>query len=164
MTFSQESSAYGTYHSIYDSFYYHSKLLNPSFEVCKSISSITGLVLLRLANDYILPFKTYEQYELLRRYFDQIYEKEEYKRFYNGLGEGFKMIVDEKLRIMNKTINEFEKTAISIGKEINNIKMNMNHFESKIRVLNDKLMMFERGFTRKEGIKNRSWYKHMVNF
>lgn len=34
----------------------------------------------------------------------------------------------------------------------------------EVRELNDRLMMAERAFTDSEGLKGRSWYKHLVGF
>lgn len=34
----------------------------------------------------------------------------------------------------------------------------------KAREVNDRLMMAERAFTDREGLKGRSWYKHLVCF
>lgn len=36
--------------------------------------------------------------------------------------------------------------------------------QSKVRELNDRLMMAERALTDRDGLLERSWYKHLVSF
>jgi len=96
---------YGTYHSIYDSIRYVSKIIDDGFAVCKSSSSIIGLVALRLSNDELLPFNIIEQTKVLRASFDNINSSQTFNNYVANLP------INET-ELFNSSMNDVKKKVL----------------------------------------------------
>lgn len=153
--------SYGAYHSIYDSYKYVSEIIDKDMQVCQSLSHILGLVLIRLSNDAVLPFKTQEQGTTMIEYYKELFYTKDYLEFTASLNEDQRRVFSTSLNQLNQTILNFEKISIDFDKKFNNLPTTKD-LPLKLRTFNDKAMLFERGFTRKEGIKSRPWYKHVI--
>ncbi|KAG6431736.1 hypothetical protein SASPL_109819 [Salvia splendens] len=142
---------YPVYHSRYDDFVWMSKFGDPMFRRHAAVASIWGLVALRLADDVILPFN----------YISYAHELQVSAEELKG------QVLHRSLTIvpMIKSINEFKKAAIQINDEKKALEgswTTMWKDGQKVREVNDRLMMAERAFTDREGLKGGSWYKHLI--
>ncbi|KAG6428640.1 hypothetical protein SASPL_112893 [Salvia splendens] len=141
---------YPVYHSMYGDFVWMSKFGDPMFRRHAAVASIWGLVVLRLADDVILPFNYFSYAHEL-----QIAEELKGQVLHKGL-----TVVP-----MIKSIDEFKKAAIQINDEIKALEgswTSMWKDGQKVREVKERLMMAERAFTDREGLKGRSWYKHLI--
>ncbi|KAL1547696.1 Lysosome-associated membrane glycoprotein 1 [Salvia divinorum] len=142
---------YPVYHSMYDDFVWMSKFGDPMFRRHAAVASIWGSVALRLADGVILPFN----------YTSYAHELQKSAEELKG------QVLHKSLTLvpMFKSINEFKKAAAHINDEIKALEgswTTMWKDGQKVREVNDRLMMAERAFTDREGLKERSWYKHLI--
>ncbi|KAJ0031470.1 hypothetical protein Pint_13293 [Pistacia integerrima] len=142
------------YHSMYDDFVWMEKFGDLLFQRHVAVASVWGLVALRLADEEFLPFN--------------------YLSYACELQKSAKDLEDEvsgkgiSLNPLFKSIEELTKAATKINNEkqaINKAKgwasiWKKDH--SKVRELNDRLMMAERAFTDRDGLFGRTWYKHLI--
>ncbi|KVI09465.1 probable glutamate carboxypeptidase AMP1 [Cynara cardunculus var. scolymus] len=139
------------YHTAFDSYDWMVKYGDPFFHRHVAVASVWGLLGLRLADDPIIPFN-YLSYALqLQNHTDSLYK----------LLEGD----DVSLHPITSTIQELEDAAKQVEDEIK--KMREEESEGRVsvmkrRILNDRLMLAERGFLDSDGIKGRQWFKHLV--
>lgn len=153
--------SYGAYHSIYDNYNYVTRVMDPEMRVCQSLAGILGLVAIRLASDPVLPFVAKEQTNTLRKYISDLPNLSDYTKFRASLNPEDLVTFNTMIAQINTTINQFDLVATSFDKNMTLIKQNRD-FKTNLRAYNDKAMNFERGFTRKEGIRGRPWYKHVI--
>ncbi|KAF8080763.1 hypothetical protein N665_0923s0003 [Sinapis alba] len=134
---------YPVYHSMYDDFTWMEKFGDPMFQRHVAMASVLGLVALRLADDEILPFN-YVSYasELMKSAEDLEKQK---------LGHSI------DISPLIKSIQDLSTAGQRIHIEKEGIKGAL-----KVRELNDRLMMAERALTDRDGLSERTWYKHMV--
>ncbi|KAJ3704062.1 hypothetical protein LUZ61_007767 [Rhynchospora tenuis] len=116
-------------------------------------ASIWGLVALRLADDEILPF--------------------DYISYASELKTSAKSIEEEaagcpvSFSPLYKSIEDLKTAAVNVNKEKKALEdkfwgLSLRKDKSKLRELNDRLMMAERAFTDREGLSGREWYKHLI--
>ncbi|RDX96874.1 putative glutamate carboxypeptidase AMP1, partial [Mucuna pruriens] len=103
---------YPVYHTAFDSYDWMTMSADPFFHRHVAVAGIWGLLALRLADDFIIPFNYLS-------YADQL----------------------QKLRLQ-ETSDRF--------------------VFMKMRALNDRLMLAEKGFLDVDGLRGRQWFKHLV--
>ncbi|KAJ1688094.1 hypothetical protein LUZ63_019484 [Rhynchospora breviuscula] len=146
-------TGYPVYHSIFDDYSWMQKFGDPMFQRHVAAASIWGLVALRLADDEILPF--------------------DYVSYASELKRGVKTIEEAaagspvSLSPLYKSIEEFNAAATKIndekkvlGKKFWGIPLRKD--QSKLRELNDRLIMAERAFIDGQGLSGREWHKHLI--
>ncbi|KAL3532543.1 hypothetical protein ACH5RR_006064 [Cinchona calisaya] len=145
---------YPVYHSRYDDFIWMKKFGDPMFQRHVAVSSILGFVALQLADEEFLPFNYLSYANELQR-----------------SAEDLKIELSDKgikLFPMFNSIKELRNAATKITHEIKVLKDRKGWASAwkndkfKVRELNDRLMMAERGFTDREGLSGRPWYKHLI--
>ncbi|KAJ0031471.1 hypothetical protein Pint_13292 [Pistacia integerrima] len=145
---------YPVYHSMYDDFVWMEKFGDPLFQRHVAAASVWGLVALRLADQEFLPFNYLSYASELQKSAKDLKDK------VSGMGISliplFKSI-EELAKAATKIDNE--KKAIVEAKGCASI-WRKDH--SRVRELNDRLMMAERAFTDRDGLSGRSWYKHLI--
>jgi Zn-dependent M28 family amino/carboxypeptidase len=142
------ASNYGSYHSIYDSYHYFTKFIDPNFDHVVTAAVIWGSVVLRLTDSHIVPFDYFE-YSIELSFYASLLE-ERYKELFKK---------DLTLWNLRKSIKNLGEAAKSLENEVKGI--NCLTSKSKIRSINDRLIFAERKFLGK-GIKGREWFKHVV--
>ncbi|XP_057843341.2 probable glutamate carboxypeptidase LAMP1 isoform X2 [Cryptomeria japonica] len=142
--------SYPVYHTIYDRFEWMEKFGDPLFQRHVAVSSIWGLLALRLADDHILPFDYSAYANELQRYEMSLKEK---------IGT-FKGITIEPI---HKAIKKFLDVAYNTTQEAKVLRKYKG--DSRLilmgRIFNDRLMLTERAFLDSRGLKGRSWFKHL---
>lgn len=142
---------YGVYHSAYDSFYWMEKFGDPGFVYHVAAAQILGTMTLRVADVEVLPFDYTDYATQLREFFTEATKIAKRR----NLNDSF----DEKA--MNVALEEFSKEAARVeSKRQQAIRDKPNSAE--LRRLNDALIRVERGFTDDRGLRNRTWYKHLI--
>ncbi|KAL8505251.1 hypothetical protein ACS0TY_016469 [Phlomoides rotata] len=143
-------SDFPVYHTAFDSYEWMIKSGDPLFHRHVTVVGIWGLVALRLANDPILPFN----------YLSYATELQNYK---NVLGTILKETIS--LDPIADSIQDFTMAANEIQEEMEKLRLDQNTDESTVlrrRMLNDRLMLTERGFLESEGLPGRQWFKHLI--
>ncbi|XP_044462813.1 probable glutamate carboxypeptidase LAMP1 [Mangifera indica] len=145
---------YPVYHSMYDDFVWMKKFGDPLFQRHVAAASVWGLVALRLADEEFLPFNYLSYVSELQKSAKDLKDKVS--------GMGITLIP------LFKAIEELAKAAIKIDSEKKAIIESKGWVSiwkkehSRVRELNDRLMMAERAFTDRDGLAGRPWYKHLI--
>ncbi|KAK4432646.1 putative glutamate carboxypeptidase AMP1 [Sesamum alatum] len=143
-------SDFPVYHTAFDSYDWMVNFGDPSFQRHVTVAGIWGLIALHLADDPILPFN----------YLSYATELQEYKNFLTTLLEG-----TVSLDPIAAAIQEFSNAANETEEEAKKLRLDQNIDESTVlrrRMLNDRLMLTERGFLDSEGLPGRQWFKHLI--
>ncbi|XP_060968391.1 probable glutamate carboxypeptidase LAMP1 isoform X1 [Cannabis sativa] len=148
-------NGFPVYHSLYDDYVWMKKFGDPMFQRHVAVASVWGLVALWLADAEVLPF-------------DYLSYAEELQKYTKELEIEIKGNKDISLTPLFKSIEELRKAATIINNQKKAVVENKGwksiwrKDQSKLRELNDRLMMAERAFTDRDGLLERSWYKHLV--
>ncbi|KAI8331967.1 hypothetical protein EDC96DRAFT_451662 [Choanephora cucurbitarum] len=151
---------YGVYHSIYDNFNWMQKYGDPEFKYHQMATQVIGLLVLRLADDLILPIHPLEYANELQKYVHQLY----------------KYAAPHTFPSLKKAVNALVKEATAFEESLKQIQIKLKHFidgtdadqklsskwAKRVEKMNQRLTMFERGFIDEDGVKGREWYKHLV--
>ncbi len=172
----------GIYHSIYDDFYWYTHFSDTSFVYGRALAQAAGIAVLRLANADVLPFaftnlaETVQGYvkdlqSLRDRRAEQIADRN--KEIDEGL---FKFTSDPRDPV---TAPQRQQPAPQLNfAPLLNALDSLNHAASRYdraynravgeghptvaKSVNERLLQAERALTSAEGLKNRSWYVHML--
>ncbi|KAL0344883.1 UNVERIFIED_CONTAM: putative glutamate carboxypeptidase AMP1 [Sesamum radiatum] len=131
-------SDFPVYHTAFDSYDWMVNFGDPSFQRHVTVAGIWGLIALHLADDPILPFN-----------YSYATELQEYKNVLTTLLEG-----TISLDPIAAAIQEFIAAANETEEEAKKLRVDQNVDESTVlrrRMLNDRLMLTERGFLDSEG-------------
>ncbi|KAL2458434.1 putative glutamate carboxypeptidase 2 [Forsythia ovata] len=143
-------SDFPVYHTAFDSYNWMTNFGDPSFQRHIAVTSVWGLLSLHLADDPVLPFN----------YLSYATELLEYKNVLNNLLEG-----RISLHPIDAAIQEFTAAANRTEEEAKKLRENENLDESSVlrkRMLNDRLMLAERGFLDSDGLQGSQWCKHLI--
>ncbi|XP_039026298.1 probable glutamate carboxypeptidase AMP1 isoform X1 [Hibiscus syriacus] len=138
------------YHTAFDSFSWMINHADPFFWRHVAVAGVWGLLGLRLADDPILPLDYLSYAKQLQGYKDTL-----------------SRVLDASISLEPLTASIQDLT--SAAKQANNETKNLMAGEStddllalKIRALNDRLMLAERGFLDTDGIKGKEWFQHLI--
>ncbi|OIT08338.1 PREDICTED: probable glutamate carboxypeptidase 2 [Nicotiana attenuata] len=138
------------YHTAFDSYSWMVNFGDPFFQRHVAVTGVWGLLALRLAEDPILPFN----------YLTYAVQLQDYTHILSDLLEG-----GISLHPITAAIQELAAAAIETLEEAKKLKDDETtdeHAGLKQRMLNDRLMLAERGFLDAEGLQGKPWFKHMV--
>ncbi|XP_022749864.1 probable glutamate carboxypeptidase LAMP1 [Durio zibethinus] len=150
----QFGEGYPVYHSMYDDYIWMENFGDPMFHRHVAVASVWGLAALWLADEEFLPFD-YHSYA-----FELQKNAKDLENAISDKGITFSPLFKsiEELSIAASNIND-QKKEIKEARGWTSMWRN-NHV--KVRQLNDRLMMAERGFTDRDGLLRRPWYKHLI--
>ncbi|KAL4576837.1 hypothetical protein LXL04_012937 [Taraxacum kok-saghyz] len=138
------------YHTAFDSYEWMVKYGDPFFHRHMAVAGVWGLLGLHLADDPILPFNYLSYAAQLQNYTHSLHKLVER---------------DVSLHPITSAIQELEDAAKQVEDEIKKMKEEEDGGHVSVlkrRMLNDRLMLAERGFLDPEGIRGRQWFKHLV--
>ncbi|XP_073150632.1 probable glutamate carboxypeptidase AMP1 isoform X2 [Henckelia pumila] len=138
------------YHTAFDSYGWMANFGDPSFQRHVAVAGVWGLVTLHLADDPILPFN----------YVSYAAELLEYENVLSNLLEG-----TVSSQPIAAAIEDFAHAAADSEEQAKILRGEQSLDDFSIlrrRILNDRLMLAERGFTDSEGLTGRQWFKHLV--
>lgn len=168
------------YHSVWDSEAWLNKYGDPGYLRHVAIAKHWGLVLLRLADSFILPLNT-TQYALeLDTYLDKVAKL--LPTFPNapdltGLREAIGGVqrASENLDLLKldagSRLNQFlasNGTRVKIQQAFESLRSDMTAdprlvaLVRNVTSINKRLSSFERGFISEDGIPGREWYRHLI--
>ncbi|KAL3613131.1 hypothetical protein CASFOL_043024 [Castilleja foliolosa] len=143
-------SDFPVYHTAFDSYDWMIKFGDPFFQRHVAVAGIWGLIALHLADDLILPFNYLSYANALQKYNNVL----------NSFSDG-----TISLHPITAAIQEFISAANETEEEVKKLRMDHSMDESIVlrrRMLNDRLMLTERGFLDSEGLPGRRWFKHLI--
>ncbi|CAK7342167.1 unnamed protein product [Dovyalis caffra] len=138
------------YHTAFDSYEWMTKYADPLFHRHVAVAGIWGLLALHLADESILPFDYLSYVEQLQGHTGVLS---------NLLDQ------DISLHPLINSIQELASAAKEVEFEIKQLREQEsrgNFIDLKLRALNDRLMLAERGFLDVEGLQGRQWFKHLI--
>lgn len=178
------TSAVYPYHSTYDSYYWMKTFGDPGFHLHNVIAKFIGLTILELTESPVIALRTSEYPTKLAEYFNTISAGIP-PEWLNStlLGEGAAVpgcahasadltlgdLVDSintKLTTLTEKSAEFDLSLAGLAEE-NKHWDDLNYWQ-KLKLLirtkraNFRLIYYERHFLNDEGLKGRSWFKHIV--
>ncbi|GKB57238.1 probable glutamate carboxypeptidase AMP1 [Tanacetum coccineum] len=143
-------NAFPVYHTAFDSYDWMVKHADPFFHRHVAVAGVWGLLGIHLADDPILPFNYLSYAAQLQNYTDSLCKLLDEDVSLHPLTSAIQGLMDAAKQVEDeiKTIKEEEtKGHVSVLKR---------------RMLNDRLMLAERGFLDTDGIQGRQWFKHLV--
>ncbi|KAI9268070.1 hypothetical protein BDA99DRAFT_546431 [Phascolomyces articulosus] len=153
---------YGVYHSNYDSFHWMEKFGDPTFEYHEALVKIWGLLTLRLSDDPVIPLYPGD-------YATQIGEYAKQLPIYETSGDDSHKDFFKSIKKLAKATRRFERRR---GRLVERLEEEFNNgtdatelpsvLSKRMRVANERLTHFERGFIDPEGLKGRAWFKHIL--
>ncbi|KDP21928.1 hypothetical protein JCGZ_03066 [Jatropha curcas] len=139
------------YHTAFDSYEWMTNYGDPLFHRHVAVAGVWGLVALQLADDSVLPFDYLSYAEQLKGHKDVLSN-----------------LLDHQSISLNPLITSIQRLALA-AKEAENEAKQLRWQESrgefvalKLRGLNDRLMLAERGFLDADGLQGRNWFKHLI--
>ncbi|KAK2647390.1 hypothetical protein Ddye_014879 [Dipteronia dyeriana] len=138
------------YHTAFDSYEWMINHADPSFQRHVAVAGIWGLLVLHLADDSILSFNYLS-------YADQLKEHEE---ILSKMVDG--SISLDPLTTAIQELAAAAKEAEDEAKILRELETAGDIPALKMRALNDRLMLAERGFLDSDGLQGRQWFKHLV--
>ena len=183
--FGGESSG-GVGHSIYDTFEYFTRFVDPKFEYGIALAKTGGRIMLRMANIEILPFDFDRFSELLNKYVKEIVDLD--KRNHQNVEKENHLIKNGYYKLASdptkKTVLPKQKSVIPefdfspLQRSLEKIERSSNLFKQasdsyqksgknltkkqKIKI-NEILYKTERTLIREEGLPRRPWYRHFID-
>src|SRR5262245_1576175 len=181
----------GIYHSIYDDFYWFTHFSDTSFVYGRALAQTMGTAVLRLANADVLPFAFTNLAETAKRYARELQElrdaraKQLTERKRQVDDSVFAIVSDPRDPIKAPSVSEappqfnfapllnaldslsavaasFEKAYATWRDRPPVVQAGTSQqAPSPLREVNTRLIQAERALLANEGLKNRSWFKHM---
>ncbi|MFL5550400.1 MAG: M28 family metallopeptidase [Gemmatimonadaceae bacterium] len=172
----------GIYHSIYDDFYWFTHFSDTAFVYERALAQAAGIAVLRLANADLLPFAFTNLAETVQGYVKELQtlrdrRAEQIAERNRQIEEGlFKFTSDPRDPV---TAPQRQQPAPQLNfAPLLNALDSLDHAASRYdkaysravaegrsniaKTVNERLIQAERALTSSEGLKNRSWYVHML--
>ena len=145
---------YGVYHSAFDSFTWMSKFGDPDFTYHVAAAQLWGTMAMRLADAETLSFDYRDYADAIREYFNDAVDLAKHRKLDSA--------IDQKA--MNEAIKNFSDEAARVERERQQLVASSTNSSSasRLRRLNDALILAERAFIDDRGLNGRPWYKHEI--
>jgi N-acetylated-alpha-linked acidic dipeptidase len=176
----------GIYHSIYDDFYWYTHFADTDFVYARALAQTAGIAVMRLADAELLPFDFDNFTATIRRYITEVERlaTEERTRIIERnrqIDEGvftaandprFPTVPPAKETVppflsfapLQNALAALERTAQAYDQALAHASENGASAlaRAQLRDANARLIAVERSLTSKEGLPNRTWYKHEI--
>jgi N-acetylated-alpha-linked acidic dipeptidase len=153
LSFGGESPG-GVYHSIYDSIYWYQHFSDTDYTYGRTLSQITGTLMLRLADAPVLPFQFVDTADTLMRY---VVELEKLAADKKDSKVDLKP-VREAVESLRKAGQDYEKAYNSLGRMPSATLAG----RKELQALNALLSTSERRLGNSDGLPRRDWFKHQI--
>lgn len=143
-----------------NSFHWMETYGDPGFHYHQTLVKIWGLMALRLADNPILPIYPGDYADALADYAGRISS-------YGAKGVRREFpVLNEAISKLSKVASRFERRRAHLERKVQSY-LDRNEtlperLAKHVAKTNKRLTYFERGFVDPEGIKNRTWFKHVV--
>jgi N-acetylated-alpha-linked acidic dipeptidase len=144
----------GIYHSVYDTVNWYTKFSDGDFSYGRTLSQLTGTLLLRLADAPVLPFQFSDTADTLMRYVVELeklaVEKKDSKV---DLAP-----VRAAVEALGRAGRSFEQAYAGVDRASSTALAG----RSELRTLNKLLLQSERKLGNSDGLPRRDWFKHQI--
>jgi N-acetylated-alpha-linked acidic dipeptidase len=144
----------GIYHSVYDTVNWYTKFSDGDFSYGRTLSQLTGTLLLRLADAPVLPFQFSDTADTLMRYVVELEQlAKEKKDSKVDLAP-----VRAAVEALQRAGQSFEKAYAGIDRTSSSVLAG----RAELRALNALLLQSERKLGNSDGLPRRDWFKHQI--
>ncbi len=141
---------YGVYHSMYDNYFWMSRIGDPGFRHGTVMSRVMAMLLWRMANADTLPLRSSRYAEAVLRHLDEIEQKAAGRR-------------PIELKEARKAAQKWRDAAGAFENRLDEVLLTETALPAgATRQINDLLMQVERAMTEAEGLDSRPFYKHLI--
>ncbi|QPG74845.1 hypothetical protein FOA43_002181 [Brettanomyces nanus] len=166
------------YHSIYDSYNWMAKLGDPDFKYHNLLSKYIGLVILKMSETKVLPLRTNPYGLKLHEFFNvavsQVPEEWLTHNVFNSTCPHHKNItVSQIIGSVKHKLGKLSEKTLEFDTGASDLQYNYDHWDelsywARFKLLfhinraNFWLKYYERRFLKRDGLKNRPWFKHII--
>jgi N-acetylated-alpha-linked acidic dipeptidase len=176
----------GSYHSIYDSYDYYTRFIDPTFEYGVALSETGGRMVLRCADADVLPFKFSSFSEEVSKYAKEVAKladdmREETEKGNKNIASGAYLMASDPTEVfvvpkpkdpvpflnfaplqnavkhLEQQVKEFEDAQKELGE---NSKLYSSSDQQE--QFDNALIKTERALTTSDGLPRRPWYVHQI--
>ncbi|HEX8031242.1 MAG TPA: M28 family peptidase [Vicinamibacterales bacterium] len=144
----------GVYHSAYDTIKWYQTYSDGDYSYGRTLSQLTGTLILRLADAPVLPFQFTDTADTLMRYVVELEKLAETKKDSKVDMKPVRAAVES----LRTAAQSFEKAYASVGRA-NTQTLLANQ---DLKQLNALLLGSERKLGNTEGLPRRDWFKHQI--
>jgi N-acetylated-alpha-linked acidic dipeptidase len=185
LTYTGEAGG-GSYHSIYDDFYWYTHFDDPDFRYGRALSQTMGTAVLRLADAELLPYNFTELADTIQLYIEQLKKllkekQDEIRERNQEIDEGVFSATTDPMKTfipppkesmppyLNFAVLENASAALSSAAaryqealEKAQAKGATAFAKTSIQQVNLNLIQSERQLTNAQGLPGRPWFKHQI--
>jgi N-acetylated-alpha-linked acidic dipeptidase len=176
--FGGEDAGGGQYHSIYDDFYWYTHFEDTDFAYGRALAQTAGIIMMRLADAEILPFKFTNFAETVHTYITEIKEMDTTQRAQakernSEIEEGvYQALMDPKKKMVPPTKEPVPPylNFAPLDNAADDLTRAADAYEKAFGAatitaspdLNAKLIRTERLLTNSQGLPNRPWFENLI--
>ncbi len=144
----------GVYHSAYDTIKWYQTYSDGDYSYGRTLSQLTGTLVLRLADAPVLPFQFTDTADTLMRYVVELEKLAETKK---DSKVDMKPVLNA-VEALRESAQSFEKAYASVGRANSQTLL----AKKELQHLNTLLLTSERKLGNTEGLPRRDWFKHQI--
>ena len=176
----------GTYHSIYDDFYWYTRFEDSEFLYGRALAQTAGTAVMRLADAELLPYDFGDFTDTIRRYIDEVEKlardmRDQTVERNRQLDEGLFAAIDDPREKLAPPPREavppflnfapLENGFTALQRSAQQYNDALTHAgadggsalaKARLQDANAKLIAMERALTLKDGLPNRPWFQHQI--
>ncbi|XP_060073376.1 glutamate carboxypeptidase 2-like [Ylistrum balloti] len=142
--------SYPTYHSAYETFEMFTKFIDPNFNYTLAMSQMWAIMAWDLSNVEKLPFDATRYATAIQNFVDSL------KKDFGSVWQE----QDVNIEALQSAVNNLTASTNAFKIKIDSLPKDASPLT--IRMLNDKMIQFERAFIDPEGLPDRRIYKHVM--
>ena len=149
---------YGTYHSVFDSYFVMSNYIDPQYEYLRGMAQVVGLMGFEIVNNDIIPFNTHNLYERLYQFIELINNLQyEYNcTIYANLTD----ILEEAIEAYGESSSSFDSKVDELRNLNNNNKP--DNYEELVINYNHAMRTLGTKFLYDPGLPKRKIFKNLI--
>jgi N-acetylated-alpha-linked acidic dipeptidase len=144
----------GVYHSAYDTVKWYQTYSDGDYSYGRTLSQLTGTLLMRLADAPVLPFQFSDTADTLMRYVVELEKLATDKKDSKVDMKPVRAAVES----LKSAAQEFEKAYASVGKSNTQTLL----AKKELQQLNKALLTSEQKLGNSDGLPRRDWFKHQI--
>jgi N-acetylated-alpha-linked acidic dipeptidase len=172
----------GIYHSIYDDFYWFTHFSDTSFVYGRALAQTTGVAVMRLANADLLPYTFTNLAETAKGYATELQElrdarNDQIRETNRSIDDGVYAAVNDPRDPLVPPARRTPPPQFNFAPMLNALdslssaarrydraamRVSQTSSTANLKSINERLVKAERALTSDDGLKGRSWYKHLL--
>ena len=172
----------GIYHSIYDDFYWFTHFSDTSFVYGRALAQTTGVAVMRLANADLLPYTFTNLAETAKGYATELQKlrdarNDQITETNRSIDDGIYAAVNDPRDPLVAPARRTPPPQFNFAPMLNALdslssaarrydraalRVSQTSSTANLKSINERLVKAERALTSDDGLKGRSWYKHLL--